>query len=182
MNSADNTLTAFIEGFAAQKTLADKAIAQVSDDDLRRAIDANTNSIAVIIKHLSGNLVSRFTDLLTTDGEKPWRDRDGEFNDTFAPGAQGRTEILAAWENGWSILFQTLGGLRPEHLEWQVFIRGEPYFVPGALTRSLAHTSYHVGQIVLTARLLNKDRWEVITIPRGGSKKFNADMGFATET
>ncbi len=182
MHAADNTLSAFIESFAAQKSLADKAIAQVSDDDLRRALDpptGNTNSIAVIIKHVSGNLVSRFTDFLTTDGEKPWRDRDAEFTDTFAPaGGGGREEILAAWENGWTILFQTLSGLRPEHLDWQVFIRGEPFFVPQALARSLAHTSYHVGQIVLTARVLNRDNWQTITIPRGGSRQFNAEMGF----
>lgn len=181
MHLADNTLTAFIEAFHAQKTLAEKAFAQVSDDDLRRAPDAptdNTNSIAVIIKHISGNLISRFTDFLTTDGEKAWRNRDDEFVDTFAAGAAGRAEIMAAWENGWNVLFNTLGTMQPDHMDWQVFIRGEPYFVPGALARSLAHTSYHVGQIVLTARLLAKDQWQVITIPRGQSKTFNMQMGY----
>jgi hypothetical protein len=178
MHLADNTLTAFIEAFSSQKALAEKAIAQVSDEDLRRAPDENTNSIAVIIKHLSGNLVSRFSDFLTTDGEKPWRDRDAEFVDSFAPGPAGRSEIMGAWEQGWSVLFATLAALQPEHLDWQVFIRGEPYFVPGALTRSLAHTSYHVGQIVLTARLMNRSNWKTITIPRGHSKAFNTQMGF----
>jgi hypothetical protein len=178
MHLADNTLNAFIEAFASQKALAEKAIVQVSDADLRRAPDENTNSIAVIMKHVSGNLVSRFTDFLTTDGEKPWRNRDDEFADTFAPSAGGRSEIMAAWENGWSVLFATLAALQPDHLEWQVFIRGEPYFVPGALARALAHTSYHCGQIVLTARLMNKDNWKVITIPRGHSQAFNTQMGY----
>ncbi|HVU64470.1 MAG TPA: DUF1572 family protein [Phycisphaerales bacterium] len=178
MHLADNTLTAFIEAFHAQKKLADKAVAQVSDDDLRRAPDENTNSIAVIIKHVSGNLVSRFTDFLTTDGEKPWRDRDAEFVDSFAPGAAGRAEILAAWENGWNVLFSTLGAMQHDHLEWQVFIRGETFTVPAALARSLAHTSYHVGQIVLTARLLVRNNWQTITIPRGHSQAFNTQMGY----
>ncbi|HMN41614.1 MAG TPA: DUF1572 family protein [Phycisphaerales bacterium] len=179
MLASDHTLSAFIESFAAQKSLADRAIEQVSDEDLRRALDANTNSIAVIMKHVSGNLVSRFTDLLTSDGEKPWRDRDAEFNDTFAPGAPGRAEILATWESGWTVLFETLAALRPEHLDWQVFIRGESYFVPQALARSLAHTSYHVGQIVQTARVVCGEKWETITIARGGSRAFNAEMGFS---
>ena len=174
MHSADNVLTGYLEAFHAQKSLADRAIVQVGDMDLRRALDENTNSVGVIMKHVAGNLISRFTDFLTTDGEKPWRDRDAEFADTF----RDRAEIVAYWEGGWTALFDTLGSLRPEHLDWQVFIRGESYYVPAALARSLGHTSYHVGQIVLTSRVMCKDRWEVITIPRGGSKGFNAQMGF----
>jgi len=174
MYLADNVLNGFLESFHAQKNLADRAIAQVSDSDLRRPLDENTNSVAIIMKHVSGNLVSRFTDFLTTDGEKPWRDRDAEFTDTF----RDRSEAVAYWENGWSVLFDTFNRLRPEHMDWQVFIRGESYYVPAALARSLAHTSYHVGQIVLTSRLMCKGRWETITIPRGQSRQFNTSMGF----
>ena len=174
MHLADNVLQGFLDAFHAQKTLADKAMAQVSDADLRRPLDENTNSVAVITKHVAGNLISRFTDFLTTDGEKPWRDRDAEFADTF----RDRAEAVAYWEGGWNCLFDTFAMLRPEHLEWQVFIRGESFYVPAALARSLAHTSYHVGQIVQTARVMCKERWEVITIPRGNSKQFNAEMGF----
>jgi hypothetical protein len=174
MHLADNVLHGFLEAFHAQKTLADKAIAQVADSDLRRPLDENTNSVAVIMKHMAGNLISRFTDFLTTDGEKPWRDRDAEFADTF----RDRSEVIAYWASGWTTLFDTFAILRPEHLDWQVFIRGESYYVPAALARSLAHTSYHVGQIVATSRVMCKDRWEVITIPRGKSRQFNAEMGF----
>jgi len=170
----DLTLPAFLDAFHAQKSLADKAIAQVPDADLRRPLDANTNSIAVIMKHVAGNLASRFTDFLVADGEKPWRNRDAEFIDSF----RDRSDILAAWEGGWKVLFDTLESLRPEHLEWQVFIRGEPFTVPAALARSLAHTSYHVGQIVLTSRLMAKDHWQTITIPRGGSQQFNQQVGY----
>lgn len=179
MYLADNVLSSFIDAFHAQKALADKAIAQVSDDALRKPLDENTNSVAVIMKHVAGNLISRFTDFLTTDGEKPWRDRDAEFADTFPSGEQGRAEILAFWEGGWNCLFDSLGQLRGEHLEWQVFIRGEPYYVSGALARSLAHTSYHVGQIVMTSRVMAKGNWKTITIARGKSKQFNASLGFS---
>ena len=174
MYLADNVLHGYLDAFHAQKNLADRAIAQIADADLRRPLDENTNSIAVIMKHVSGNLISRFTEFLTTDGEKPWRDRDAEFTDTF----RDRSEIIAYWEGGWNTLFDTFASLRPEHLDWQVFIRGDPFYVPGALARSLAHTSYHCGQIVLTSRLMAKDKWEVITIPRGQSKKFNLQMGY----
>ena len=174
MDIAAEFLSAIIHAFEANKRLADRAVEQVSDANLHTALDANTNSLAVIMKHVSGNLISRFTDFLTTDGEKPWRDRDAEFADTFGD----RSQIISHWEGGWNCLFDTFAVLRPEHLDWQVFIRGEPHYVPAALARSLAHTSYHVGQIVQTARVMGKDRWEVITIPRGNSRQFNAQMGF----
>jgi hypothetical protein len=176
MYLADNVLSGFLDAFHAQKNLADKAIAQVSDSDLRRPLDENTNSVAIIMKHVAGNLASRFTDFLTTDGEKPWRDRDAEFTDTF----RDRSEVLASWESGWNVLFETFASLRPEHMDWQIFIRGESYYVPAALARSLAHTSYHVGQIVLTSRLMCKTQWQTITIPRGQSRQFNTSIGFGT--
>ncbi len=155
--------------FRNNKEWADKAIAQVSDDKLRQPLDANTNSIAVIMKHVAGNLLSRWTDFLTTDGEKPWRDRDDEFVDSF----NSRDEVLAYWEKGWDCLFATLESLDTDDLAKIVTIRGEPHSVPLAMHRSLAHCGYHVGQIILIARVLADDQWDTITVPRGKSAEFN---------
>ena len=160
--------------FLRYKALAEGAIGQMSDADLTTAPGDDGNSVAVICQHVAGNLVSRFTDFLSTDGEKPWRDRDDEFIDAF----RSRDEVLAAWETGWSTLFDAIGSLRPEHMFWSVYIRGEPHTVPEALARSLSHTSYHVGQIVLIARVLNKSNWAILTIPRGGTKEHNQRMGY----
>lgn len=155
--------------FQAQKQYADKAIVQLPDERLHMSLDEHTNSIAVIMKHVGGNLKSRWTDFLTTDGEKSWRNRDDEFVDTF----RSREEVLAAWEGGWQALFQTLHDLQPDDLTRRITIRGEPHSVPLAIQRSLAHTSYHCGQIVLVARVLAVGPWNTITIPRGQSASFN---------
>ena len=162
-------LSAIINVFEANKRLADRAVEQVSDDKLRVALDANTNSIAVIMKHVAGNLTSRWTDFLTTDGEKPGRNRDDEFVDSFA----SRAQILACWESGWACLLQSLRGLKPQDLEKTVLIRGEPHSVPLALERSLGHTCYHIGQIIQIARIHASDKWNTLTIPCGGSEQFN---------
>lgn len=174
MSPFDHVLPAYADAFYSQKVLAEKAIAQVSDEALRTPLDENTNAIAVIMKHVSGNLRSRFTDFLYADGEKPWRDRDDEFVDNF----RDRAEIIACWEAGWTCLFECLNSLQPDHLGWQVMIRGEGHTVPQALNRALAHVGYHTGQIVLSARLLSKANWRTITVPRGGSKQFNRARGF----
>ena len=158
-----------LASFRANKDWADKAIAQLPDEKLHRALDANTNSIAVIMKHVAGNLLSRWTDFLTTDGEKPWRNRDDEFDDSFS----NRHELLAYWESGWSRLFGTVQSLQAADLLKTVTIRGEPLSVPLAIQRSLAHCGYHVGQIMLIARVLAGENWQTITIPRGGSQAFN---------
>ena len=164
---------ALIEGalaaFRSNKGWADRAVAQLSDDKLHAALDPNTNSVAAIMKHVAGNLLSRWTDFLTTDGEKPWRDRDDEFVDTFAT----RDELIACWESGWQRLFDALAGLTAEDVGRTVTIRGEPHSVPLAVQRSLAHCGYHVGQIVLIARILAGDAWATITIPRGASASYN---------
>jgi hypothetical protein len=130
------------------------------------------NSICVIMKHMSGNLRSRFIDFLTADGEKPDRDRDGEFVDQRAT----REQIVAHWEGGWRVLFDALETLRPEDLTKSITIRHEPYGVVDALHRALAHQGYHVGQIVQLARFLAKDDWTTLTVPRGGSQAFNQTM------
>ena len=169
MDTAAEFLAAIINAFEANKRMADRAVAQVPDDKLHAALDANTNSIAVIMKHVAGNLTSRWTDFLTTDGEKPWRDRDDEFLDTFA----SRAEVLEAWERGWACLLTTLRSLKPEDCGKTVMIRGEPHTVPLALERSLGHTCYHIGQIVQVARIHVGEKWNTLTIPRGGSELFN---------
>ena len=169
MDIATEFLSAIINAFEANKRLADRAVEQVPDEKLNVPLDANTNSIAVIMKHVAGNLTSRWTDFLTTDGEKPDRKRDDEFVDTF----RGRAELLECWERGWNRLLTTLRSLGPEDLGRVVLIRGEPHTVPLALARSLGHTCYHIGQIVQVARVQAGEKWNTLTIPWGGSERFN---------
>jgi hypothetical protein len=169
MDITAELLSAITNAFEANKRLADRAVAQVPDDKLHTALDANTNSIAVIMKHVAGNLASRWTDFLTTEGEKPWRNRDDEFVDSF----RSREEILEHWERGWACLLNTLKSLGREDVEKTVVIRGEPHSVPLALARSLGHTCYHIGQIVQIARVHVGENWRTLTIPRGGSEQFN---------
>ena len=170
MSNSVEFVAAIINAFEANKRLADRAVEQVPDDKLHVALDPNTNSIVVIMKHVAGNLISRWTDFLTTDGEKPWRNRDDEFVDSFT----SREELLECWERGWACLFGTLKSLTAEDLGKSVLIRGEPHAVPLAMARSLGHTCYHVGQIVQVARVHAGEKWNTLTIPRGGSQQFNA--------
>jgi hypothetical protein len=169
MDVAAEFVSAILNAFEANKRLADRAVEQVPDDKLHAALDANTNSIAVIMKHVAGNLASRWTDFLAADGEKPWRNRDGEFVDSFG----SRAELLEFWERGWACLRQALAGLKREDLEKTVLIRGEPHSVPLALARSLGHTCYHIGQVVQVARIHAGEKWNNLTIARGGSELFN---------
>jgi uncharacterized damage-inducible protein DinB len=169
MDIPSQFIAAVINTFQANKRLADRAIEQLPDDKLHVPLDANTNSIAVVMKHVAGNLISRWTDFLSTDGEKPWRDRDSEFVDTFT----SRAEVLEYWERGWSCLLAALGALTPDDLAKTVTIRGEPHTVPLAIQRSLGHTCYHIGQIVQIARIHAAEKWTTLTIPRGGSQQFN---------
>jgi hypothetical protein len=162
-------LSEAIASFRAQKSLAERAIAQVSDENLRVALDPNTNSIAVIMKHMAGNMVSRWTDFLTTDGEKPWRNRDSEFIDHF----KSRHEIMVHWERGWKTLFDSIESLQADDLIKTVQVRGEPHSVIRAIQRQIDHYGYHIGQIVLIARILAKDNWTTLSIPRGGSEEYN---------
>ena len=162
-------VSAVVNAFEANKRLAERAVEQVPDDKLHLALDPNTNSIAVIMKHVAGNLASRWTDFLATDGEKPWRNRDDEFVDRFG----SRAEVLETWERGWACLLTTLKNLKPDDLQKTVTIRGELHSVPLALARSLGHTCYHIGQIVQVARIHADQRWKTLTIPRGGSAQFN---------
>lgn len=149
--------------FQKMKTLAEDAIAQAKDDELVRRLDPEANSIALIMRHMAGNLRSRFTDFLTTDGEKPNRNRDGEFEEN---GPMTRRNILDDWESGWRVLFAALATLTPGDMLRDVFIRGERHTVMQALDRQLTHHSYHVGQIVFLAKHLRSAEWRTLSIPR----------------
>jgi hypothetical protein len=156
-----------IRTYRNYKALGDGAMAQVRDDaDLHKLIDPGSNSIAVIVKHVAGNLRSRFLDFLTSDGEKPDRDRDAEFE---MPEAASREDILRWWNEGWAVVMQTIEALTPEDLDRTILIRREPFLVIEALNRSATHTAYHVGQIVYLARHLASPHWTSLSIPKGRS-------------
>lgn len=161
-------LTSIEAEYRRYRALGEAAMAQLSPDQLHEPGPNASNSVAVIAWHVGGNLVSRFTDFLTTDGEKPWRNRDEEFV-TRRP---SREDLMAQWERGWDVLFAALAPLTDEDLGRTVTIRGVPLPVHAALHRSLAHTSYHVGQVVYVARALRGDRWEYLSIPPGGSRAY----------
>ena len=144
------------------KSLGEKAIAQIEDEKLFWQYNNDSNSIANIVKHLSGNMISRWTDFLTTDGEKEWRNRDGEFENDI----KTRAEVIAIWDKGWDRLFKTLSELNPEDLEKIIYIRNEAHTVMEAINRQLAHYPYHVGQIVYIAKMAKNSDWESLSIPK----------------
>jgi hypothetical protein len=154
------------------KRLADGALTQISEEEFFREVDPESNSIAIVMKHMSGSMRSRFTDFLTTDGEKPDRNRDQEFE----VGTADRTALLKSWEQGWKAVFDSLDGLKPEDVERTVMIRSEPHTVLQALNRALAHLAYHVGQIVYLAKYFRSERWTTLSVPRGKTDEFNAKM------
>ena len=167
---SDRDLVSSIEAeYKRYKSLGEMAFAQVEEGQLTQTFDASDNSIATIVWHVSGNLRSRFTDFLTADGEKPWRDRESEFDSR----AVSRDELTAKWAEGWKALFDALAPLRDADLSRTVTIRGQPLKVYEALHRSLAHVSYHVGQIVYLAKSFRGDEWSSLSIPRGGSTAYN---------
>ncbi|MFV8340841.1 DUF1572 family protein [Flavobacterium sp. XS2P39] len=162
--------------FLYYKTLGEKAMEQLESEQFFVATNADTNSIAMIVKHLSGNMISRWTDFLTTDGEKEWRNRDSEFENDL----QSEEAVLTAWNNGWNCLFRALNELKPEQLSQIIYIRNEGHTVLEAIIRQLAHYPYHVGQIVFYAKQLKNSDWESLSIPRNKSNSYNADK-FAQE-
>ena len=161
--------------FHYYKKLGERAMEQCPDEGLFAALDAESNSIAIIVKHLAGNMRSRWTDFLTTDGEKPDRERDTEFED--AP--KTRAEMLAMWERGWKCMFDALAPLSDADMVRTVTIRTEPHSVMQAINRQMAHYSYHVGQIAYVAKhfaAAKTGQWNALTVPRGQSKAFAADV------
>lgn len=167
---AEDVRTAYLHDIARtfrnQKALGDRAIAQTSDADLHALIDPDANSIAIVVKHLAGNLQSRFTDFLTADGEKPTRNRDGEFE---MPETVSRAELLRWWETAWAVALGAIDALAPADLDRTVYIRREAFTVVEALNRLATHAAYHVGQIVLLAKHFRGAAWRSLSIPKGRS-------------
>ena len=155
------------------KALGERAMAQVSDADLHRQMDPDSNSIAIIAKHLAGNLLSRFTGFLTTDGEKATRNRDGEFE---MPDPVTRAQILEWWESGWAVALAAIDGLTPEDLDRTIYIRAEPFLALESLNRLVSHAAYHVGQMVFLAKHFAGPDWTSLSIPKNRS----ADVGTGT--
>lgn len=164
--------------FRGQKKLADGAAAQLSDEEFFRTIDAESNSIALIMKHMAGNMRSRWTDFLTSDGEKPDRHRDSE----FVVESEDRQAIMERWEAGWQTVFETLESLGPEEIDRPVTIRGERHTVVEAVNRQLSHYGQHTGQIVFLAKHLKSSDWQTLSIARGKSEAFNQDTEGSTSS
>lgn len=169
MSVATNYLEITVKLFGYYKDLAEKSIAQLSEEQLHQRPDDSVNNIATLVKHMAGNMLSRFTDFLTTDGEKDWRNRDDEFEDTF----DNRDELLNRWNQGWNCLLTTIMSLKPEDCEAIVYIRNEGHTVLEAIARQLAHYSYHCGQIVSIAKAIKLGGFKSLSIPKGGSQEFN---------
>ena len=157
--------------FLYYKTIGEKAMEQLEPEQLFVSVNDDTNSIAVIVKHLSGNMLSRWTDFLTSDGEKEWRNRDSEFEDNIT----SKEELLRVWNQGWDCLFDALNSLSSEDLETIIYIRNEGHTVIEAINRQLAHYPYHIGQIVFYAKMLKSTEWTSLSIPRNKSNTYNAD-------
>ncbi len=157
--------------FKKYRSLGEKTFNQLNDEDFHYRNSENENSIAIIIQHLSGNMQSRFTNFLTTDGEKPARNRDLEFEEQKL----SKEELLTKWNSGWEVLFNAVNKLRPDDLSKMVKIRNEPHSVIEALNRQLTHCSYHVGQIVFAAKQLKKSEWKTLSIPKGGTSDYNKE-------
>lgn len=171
-----NTLEPIIKQFNYYRSLGEKAMAQVPDEALFWQANEESNSIAIVVKHLWGNMLSRWTDFLTSDGEKPWREREAEFDNDL----QTREAVMEKWNEGWDCLLSILNSLNEEDLEKIIYIRNQGHTVKEAVERQLAHYPYHVGQIVFIAKMLAKENWQSLSIPRGGTKAFN-DAKFEQE-
>lgn len=172
MATDSHILGCVVDEFQKIKKLADKAIEQLSDEQLHVTIDKESNSVAVIMRHMAGNMRSRWVDFLTSDGEKPTRMRDQEFEDP----AQSRAELMAEWEHGWQCVFNALGPLTDADLSRTVIIRGEPHSVYKAASRQVAHYAGHAYQILFLAKHLLGPSWKTLSIPRGQSEEFNRRM------
>jgi hypothetical protein len=166
-------LQTFEGEFQKTKSMADRCIAQLSDDELHFQLNPLQNSVAAILQHMAGNMRSRFTDFLTTDGEKTTRDRESEFADQHLP----RQQLLDLWTTGWNTLFAALAPLTDADLTRIVTIRNEPHTVLKAINRQTAHYAWHAAQIALIAKHLRQHAWQYLTIPPGGSDTFNQKMG-----
>lgn len=162
-------LTSVRKQFQYYKELGEKAMSQLTEEQLNWQYNEESNSIAVLVHHISGNMLSRFTDFLTSDGEKNWRNRDTEFVNEFTD----KEELMRRWNKGWDCLSRVLEELKEENLEQEVYIRNEGYTVTEAINRQLAHYPYHIGQLVFIAKMLKNEEWKVLSIPRNQSAAYN---------
>ncbi len=165
-----NYLESVIKQFEYYKLLAEKTFDQLPEEKLFFQFNDDSNSIATIVKHVAGNMISRWTDFLTTDGEKEWRNRESEFKNDI----QDKAAMLQLWHQGWEVFLNTLKSLQPEDLEKTIYIRNQGHTVMEAINRQLAHYPYHIGQIVYVGKML-AGAWKSLSIPRGGSQQFNAE-------
>ncbi len=171
MEATNSFLESVKKQFLYYKTLGEKAMNQLEAEQLFISINEDTNSVATIVKHLSGNMLSRWTDFLTSDGEKEWRNRDAEFVETI----KTKEELLAVWNQGWDCFLSTLNGLETEQLSQIIFIRNEGHTVIEAINRQLAHYPYHIGQIVFYAKMLKNSEWTSLSIPKNKSNNYNSE-------
>ena len=165
-----NYLASAHKQFEQYKLLGEKTINQIPIEKLFWQYNEESNSIAMIVKHLSGNMLSRWTDFLMSDGEKEWRNRDAEFENTI----KSKEELLVVWNNGWTCLFDALNSISDNDLQKEIFIRNEKHTVLEAINRQLAHYPYHIGQIVFIGKMICDTNWQTLSIARGKSKEFNA--------
>ena len=161
----------YIKLFSYYKSLADKSLATLTEEQIFFSLNENSNSIAIIMKHMSGNMLSRWTDFLTSDGEKDWRNRDAEFDDGFFD----KATLFANWEKGWDCLFAALNSLEANQLEQIVYIRNQGQTVNEAINRQIAHYAYHVGQIVFLAKYFQNENWVSLSIPKNKSIEYNQE-------
>lgn len=167
----ESYLTSVIKQFEYYKSLGDKTFEQLSFDDIQWQSNEDSNSVSIIVKHIVGNMLSRWTNFLTEDGEKEWRNRDDEFVSSFS----SKEDLVAAWESGWFCLFNAIKPLKVEDLERIIYIRNGGHTVTEAINRQLAHYSYHIGQIVFLGKLLKGKNWTSLSIPKGDSINYNKD-------
>ncbi len=172
MNFEEGFLKDAIKRFQSYKELGDKTFEQLDDKDFFYQPSSESNSIAINIRHLYGNMLSRFTNFLTEDGEKPWRNRDLEFESVDIE----KEDLLAFWNTGWNCVFNALQDLKPEDLTKTVYIRTEPMSAYDAILRQLAHYPYHVGQIVYVGKMIKDKKWKTLSIPKGQSNQFNEQL------
>jgi hypothetical protein len=162
----------FLKRFLYYKTLGDKTISQISEEQFFWQYNEESNSIAIIIKHIAGNMLSRWTNFLTEDGEKEWRNRDLEFENTF----KTKDEVLEYWEKGWTCLFAALEQVTDDNINSTIYIRGEAHSVLDAVFRQLSHYPYHIGQIVYIGKMIKNNNWQTLSIAKNKSSEFNKEM------
>ncbi|AUC83667.1 hypothetical protein CW733_05720 [Lacinutrix sp. Bg11-31] len=171
MSQTNSYLTSVIKQLEYYKNLGDNTFKQLTFEELQWQSHEDANSISIIVKHVIGNMLSRWTNFLTEDGEKEWRHRDQEFEDTFTT----NEDLIAAWETGWKCLFDAIRPLTEDDLESIIYIRNQGHTVTEAINRQLAHYSYHIGQIVFLGKLLKGNTWEALSIPKGNSTTYNEE-------